>query len=42
MMTVVLLFVFPIVFQRLGAGMSQKYSARAILERAMFLGRKIL
>ena len=41
-MTVLLLFIFPIVFQRLGAQSVTNYSARAILERAMVLGRKLL
>jgi Na+-driven multidrug efflux pump len=41
-MTVLLLFIFPIIFQRLWANTTTNYSARAILERAMMLWRKIL
>jgi Na+/proline symporter len=40
--TVLLLFFFPILFAKIGSQNSQAYSASAILDRAMFLGRKIL
>ena len=40
--TVLLLFFFPILFAKIGSQNANAYSASAILERAMWLGRKIL
>jgi uncharacterized BrkB/YihY/UPF0761 family membrane protein len=40
--TIVLLFIFPIIFQKIGLQGWKAYTANAILERAMLLGKKIL
>ncbi len=40
--TILLLFFFPILFAKIGSQNSQAYSASAILERAMWLWRRIL
>ena len=40
--TVLLLFFFPILFAKIWSQNSKAYSASAILERAMWLGRRIL
>lgn len=40
--TVLLLFFFPILFAKIGSQNAKAYSASAILERAMWLGRRIL
>lgn len=41
-MTVLLLFIFPIIFQKIGAQSIGNYTARAILQRAMNVGSAIL
>ncbi len=40
--TVLLLFFFPIIFQKIWSQDGRAYNASSILERAMYLGRKIL
>ena len=40
--TILLLFFFPILFAKIGSQNSKAYSASSILERAMWLGRRIL
>lgn len=40
--TVFLLFFFPIIFQRISPSWGQNYSAKAILTKSMDIGRKLL